>query len=220
MREDKDIIVKMKAIDRFAGMRQCSIMKIFPLSTLSALALMSASCGVFKNLNQPLSSDFDPLSAPGSSAVSEGAAVVAPTYKAGQWVETSMPNAAFFRVIPQGNARADKILPVATPLKVVSMRGTYIKVELDSGEVGYVPQVMVIVRGGGDQPSLVPDYGPIPAPVDPGVGAPQPIPGPGVPGVPPSVPGVPDVPAPAPIPDIPAPVPGFVTPPTVPGITE
>ncbi|MFT6498319.1 MAG: hypothetical protein ACJAT6_000447 [Akkermansiaceae bacterium] len=76
-----------------------------------------------------------------------------------------MPNAFFFRSIPKGNARADKVLAVATPLKVVSSKGAYVKVELDSGDVGYVPEIMVIERGG---PSEAPGIGPVPPPVDPG----------------------------------------------------
>jgi len=202
-------------------------MKTSPLFTLGALALLSASCGAFKNFNQPLSSDFDPLSAPGSSQASQGAAVVAPTYKAGQWVETAMPNAAFFRVIPKGNARADKILPVATPLKVISTKDTYVKVELDSGDIGFVPEIMVIIQGASAQPPLGPDYGPIPPPVEPGLGSPTEIPGPGVPGLPPSIPDVPSVPGadlPPPLPPVPGnatpDVPPTVVPPTVPGVTE
>lgn len=154
------------------------------LLTLGGLTLVLVSCGSFKNFNQFLSGsgDFDPLSSPGSSS-SGGSAVVAPnspSYKSGQWVETSMPNAFFFRSIPKGNARADKVLAVATPLKVVSSKGTYVKVELDSGDVGYVPEIMVIERGG---PSETPDIGPVPPPVDPsspsgtGIAPPPEVPG-------------------------------------------
>ena len=63
-----------------------------------------------------------------------------------------MPNAFFFRSIPKGNARADKVLAVATPLKVVSSKGAYVKVELDSGDVGYVPEIMGAPSGTGIAP--------------------------------------------------------------------
>ena len=115
-----------------------------------------------------------------------------PSYKSGQWVETSMPNAFFFRSIPKGNARADKVLAVATPLKVVSSKGAYVKVELDSGDVGYVPEIMVIERGGpSEAPGIGPvvpptDYGPVPPPVDPGSPS-----GTGI-APPPEVPGITD----------------------------
>jgi hypothetical protein len=199
--------------------------------TSGAASLLLASCGAFDNFGKPLSSDFDPLNSPGgSSAVQQGAAVVAPTYKAGQWVETAMANAAFFRSVPKGNARADKVLPAATPMKVVSTKDTYVKVELDSGEIGFVPEIMVLARGAGTPPPLpvAPDYSPVSPPVDPALGTPAPAPAP-APGVPPVVPVAPsplppvppvpargpEVPAPAPaVPDVPPP------PPTVPGVTE
>lgn len=202
------------------------------LLTLGGLSLVLVSCGSFKNLNQPLSGsgDFDPLSSPGSSSSGAPAVVapISPSYKAGQWLETSMPNATFFRSIPKGNEQADKLLGVATPLKVVSSKGTYVKVELDSGAIGYVPEIMVIERGSpGEVPVTGPaapltDYGPVPPPLDtgldPGTGiAPPPI----VPGTPPPVPEVPSIPETAPAPEIPsipdtAPAPGETTAPTIP----
>ena len=211
-------------------------MKTPQILTLGSLAIALASCGSFKNLQQPLSGggDFDPLSSPGS-ARQNGSAVVAPSspnYTRGQWVETSMSNATFFRIIPKGNASADRVLDVATPMKVVSSKGTYVKVELDSGEVGYVPEIMVIERTTLSTPVPgVPDYGPVPPPVEPGIlglGVPPPpeIPGnpPPVPEVPslPSAPNLPTVPsAPAPsIPESVSTVPDIAPPPTVPGITD
>ncbi len=209
------------------------------LLTLGGLTLALVSCGSFENLNKPLSGsgNFDPLSSPGSSS-SGSSAVVAPTspgYKPGQWVETSMPDATFFRSIPKGNARADKVLAVATPLKVVSSKGPYVKVELDSGDVGYVPEIMVIERGGpAEVPITVPalpltDYGPVPPPFDPGVPSGTGIaPPPEIPGTPPPVPEVPSLPEVPTEPGVPVPpipesvptVPDVAPPPEVPGITD
>ena len=190
--------------------------------TYGAASVLLVSCGAFSNFGKPLSGDFDPLSSPGgSAAVQPGAAVVAPTYKSGQWVETAMANAAFFKAIPRGNARADKVLPAATPMKVVSTKDTYVKVELDSGEVGYVPEIMVIARGSSAPGPVVPDYTPIPPPVDPATGTPTPAPTPG--GVPPVVPVVPPPGPPAPAPGFPGTVPSVPDvpePPTVPNVTE
>lgn len=218
-------------------------MKTPQLLTLGSLVAALVSCGSFKNFNQPLSGsgDFDPLSSPGSTS-GGGSALVAPTspsYNRGQWVETSMPNATFFRNIPRGGGSADRVLAAGTPMKVVSSKGTYVKVELDSGEVGYVPEIMVIDRkklgtpaSGGDL-----DFGPVPPPVEPGVPGSGIAPPPEIPGTPPPVPEVapvpevpslPDVPSIPDVPAVPEPVtpgeaptvPDTAPPPTVPGITD
>lgn len=215
-------------------------MKTIALSTLGALTVALTSCGSLqniKNLKQPLSgnTNFDPLRSPGStlksysssssSSTARKSVMVAPTspsYKAGQWVETSMPNATFFRKIPKGNARADKVLKVATPLKVISSKSTYIKVELDSGDVGYVPEIMLVERPSSPvKPSSspiapVPEFGSVPPPVEPGNVAPAPAPK--IPSVAPPVPTVPTVPTLPPVPVAPTlpdapPVPNVSTPP-------
>jgi hypothetical protein len=150
----------------------------------------------------------------------------------------------FFKSIPKSGAQAAKTLPVATPMKVVSTEKTYLRVELDSGEIGYVPQINVMARNTEDPPVAVPDYGPIPPPVDPALDNPgvppspvgdgfapssvpegSPIPEvPGVPVAPVPVPAEPNAPAPRPAPrpaPAPVPVPGNPTvPPSVPGITD
>lgn len=217
-------------------------MKTSAILGFGGLSCLLVSCGGMKGLNGPLSSDFDPLSSPGtSSSSSDSPKVIAPTYQAGQWVETVMPDAAFFRAIPQGNARADKVLPLATPMKVISTKGTHVKVELDSGEVGFVPEIMVIAKGGNSPSPVAPDFGPVPPPVDPALVPPDP----GVPVDPtgttvPPIPGV----VPEPVPEVPTPVvppvdptipppvdpipsgggttpaPPVVPPPTVPGVTD
>ena len=96
------------------------------------------------------------------------------------------------------------MLPVATPLKVISTSGTYVKVEMDSGEIGFVPEIMIAER------SAVPVVPVVPPPVD---GA---VPPPGVLVTPPNPT---DVPPPPPTPDVAPPVPDVAPPPEVPGIT-
>ncbi len=176
--------------------------------TLGGLTIALASCGALKRFQQPLSgsSGFDPLSAPGMQQNTAAAVVpTTPSYLPGQWVETSMPNATFFLVIPSGNATAKKMLPVATPLKVVSTSGTYVKVELDSGEVGFVPEIMIAERSAASISPVVPP------PID-GTDPTIPVaPVPEVPGLPVAPPPVEPVP-PAPLPDV-------APPPEVPGIT-
>ena len=236
----KDPTVQVNHIDHGMSLWLiCCVMKAPSLLTLGGLSLVLVSCGTFKNLNQPLSgsSDFDPLSAPGAN--SGESLLVAPTpprYSPGQWVETSMDNATFFAVIPTGSARADRVLPSGTPMKVISNKGTYVRVELDSGSVGYVPEIMIAERRSANEVPLtgpevpLPDLGSVPPPVEPGVlsgegiAPPPEIPGvtPGVPDVP-SVPAVPELPTPVPplpdIPSVPA-VPDVAPPPEIPGVTD
>lgn len=208
-------------IDRQGGVWLIGwVMKAPSLPIIGGLSLALVSCGSFQSMNQPLSgsSGFDPLGAPGSGP--QTLAIVAPTgptYQPGQWVETSMDNATFFLTIPQGNARANKVLPSGTPMKVVSGSGTYLKVELDSGEVGYVPTIMIAERRSpGEVPVIVP--GTVPPPVEPGV---VPVesgvaPPPAIPGTPPPVPTVPPV-----VPAVPSgPGPDVAPPPEIPGITD
>lgn len=93
-------------------------------------------------MNAPISSgDFDPLAPPGSNT-SLASADGADGFRAGQFVTASMDNTAFFAKRPKGDADADKLLSRGTQMKVVSNDGSYLKVELDSGEVGYIPTVM------------------------------------------------------------------------------
>ena len=54
-----------------------------------------------------------------------------------------MDNTAFFKNRPKGDAEADKLLPRSTSMKVITTSGSYVKVELDNGEIGFVPSVMV-----------------------------------------------------------------------------
>ncbi len=221
---------------------------------LSGASIVLSSCAALKSVQQPLSSDgsFDPLEAPGaakkksSSSSDSSSSFSAPTatsYTPGQWVETSMPNSTFFKVIPKGNATADKVLQAGVPLKFISAKGSYIKVELNSGKVGYIPEIMVIERSATSKvnstpppplPStddtvptsdpFVPPSGLVPAPTDPtGASVLPDIPtipneAPAVPSVPeiPSAPSIPDVPSAPSIPDAPS-VPSIPDAPSVPG---
>ncbi len=136
-----------------------------------------------ESLNQPLDagSGFNPLDTAGggTSRIASGTVdASAARYTAGQRVETSMANSTFFRKIPKGNASADQVLDAGTPLEIVDTRGTFVKVKLENGAVGYVPEMMV---------------------VEPMAGADVPI----VPIMDPSVMDVPDAPDLAPEPEIP-----------------
>lgn len=109
------------------------------LAIPAVLALGLSAC---ESLNQPITSgDFDPLKTPGSNAGIN--ASNRPLFSAGQFVTAAVHNTAFFKSQPKGEMDADKLLPRGTSMKVISLTDTYVKVELDSGEVGFVPSVMV-----------------------------------------------------------------------------
>ena len=105
----------------------------------AAIALCLTAC---ESMNRPITSgDFDPLRPPGST--SNRSNMVASAFTAGQFVRCAMDNTAFFKKRPSGEADADKLLARGTFMKVISNSDSYAKVELDSGEVGYVPSVML-----------------------------------------------------------------------------
>lgn len=215
-------------------------MKTSSYLLLMGAALGLASCGAIKSVQKPLGEgSFDPLKGPGSQSSSTSS--LAPTsgvsLPPGQWIETSMPNSTFFREIPKGDATADKVLQSGSPLKYISTKGSYVKVELNSGDVGYVPEIMVTDRlAMPDIPSIPPPLVPvIPsnidddgfAPITPGDGSnfdlPTPPPPAGaisdVPAIDPTLPEIPAVPAAPTAPELPA-APNVPAPPTVEGVTD
>lgn len=147
-------------------------MKCIPaLSAIGALTL--AACDT---MTAPITSgDFDPLRPPGGNV---GAGVkTTQTFKAGQFVRAAMDNAAFFKARPNGDADADKLLARGTSVKVISSSGSYVKVELDSGEIGFVPAVMLedpnaVVEALPLNPGEFQVYPPLPSG---GIGGPLPV---------------------------------------------
>ncbi len=113
-------------------------MKHYTVSAAAAVFAL-ASCDT---MNRPIQTgNFDPLSPPGTGETR--LAMAGPGFKTGGFVSAVMDNTAFFTKRPQGDADADKLLPRGTSMKVISADNSYVKVELDSGEVGWVPTVMV-----------------------------------------------------------------------------
>ena len=137
-------------------------MKTSGLLSLVAAFGLSSCAQIATSLQQPISSDYNPLDGPNAPRyrnTNKSFQPTGPSYKPGQWVETATPNAAFFYKIPRGNASADQVLSKGSPLKVVSTDGSYLKVELEGGSVGYVPAIMVA------EPSSSTDSAPfLPAP--------------------------------------------------------
>lgn len=114
-------------------------MKCLPaISAIATFALTACD-----TMNNPIQGgNFDPLGAPGGRTAGTSATPAA-AFKPGQFVKTSMDNTGFYRSRPSGNANADKLLSRGTSMKVIALNGSYAKVELDSGEVGFVPTVML-----------------------------------------------------------------------------
>jgi len=196
-----------------------------PTASAAIACLALASCDTF---NRPINgSGFDPLRSPGSD-MSQPTITPTTTYKAGQFVRAALPNTAFYKDRPKGTADADKLLAQGTSMKVISTSDSYLKVELDSGEVGFVPMVMVEdpnaptglpygmnpgevqvyppVGGYGEPlppitPGEMPPDGAIPTVIDPDAPAPQvPVPPVSTPGDEFTAPPVPADPNPGPAP--------------------
>ena len=174
---------------------------------ISALAFLSlAAC---ETMNSPIThSGYNPLLPAGGGNSTPPA--TSATFSAGQFVRASMDNTAFFKTRPKGDADADKLIKRGTSMKVISTSESYLKVELDSGEVGFVPSVMLEDPNAAPQaPTTAPGeyqvYPPLPGS---GIGQPLPVVDPA--GLPPegAIPTVIDPDAPA----VTAPVPP-VTPP-------
>jgi hypothetical protein len=109
------------------------------LTAPSLFAIVLASCGT---MNEPIGfGSVDPLRTPGSDSNLQLADT--DNFSAGQFVQAAVGNTAFFSKRPKGETHADKLLQKGTSMKVISSIDSYLKVELDSGEIGFVPSVMV-----------------------------------------------------------------------------
>jgi hypothetical protein len=113
------------------------------MKRLSAIpAVISLGLVACESMNRPVTSgSFDPLRAPGSDQA--GMAATNTGFAAGRFVRSIMDNTAFFKERPKGDADADKLLARGTSMKVISSSDSYVKVELDSGEIGWVPSIML-----------------------------------------------------------------------------
>ncbi len=104
-----------------------------------------------ESMNNPgTGSTFDPLQTPGSQFANQGMAQQQ-TIRPGQFVVAAMDNTAFYNQRPGPEAQADQLLDSGTSMRVISTSGSFFRVELDSGEVGFVPRVMI------QDPSADPD---------------------------------------------------------------
>lgn len=114
------------------------------------VVLAIAACNT---INSPVSSSsFDPLRPPGTS-IQPASSSYGPELGPGQFVSANIPNTAFYKNKPKGTEDADKLISIGTQMKIIELDSNYVKVELDSGEVGYVPSVMV---SSPDSPEVLP----------------------------------------------------------------
>ena len=118
-------------------------------------ALAMVAC---ETMNVPISStsSFDPLRPPGSGSQNTPDVSSGPSITPGQFVSASIPNTPFYKNKPKNNQDADKLLKIGTAMKVVSVDSSYVKVELDSGETGFVPSVMLTTATAEAAPELLP----------------------------------------------------------------
>ena len=115
-------------------------MKPFCLGMLIPASFVIAACEM---VSKPIgNSSFDPLVAPGSGMKSD-APSLGPELSPGAFVTATIPSTPFYKDKPKGSADADRLLDQGTNMKIVSVEADYVKVELDSGEVGWIPTVMV-----------------------------------------------------------------------------
>ncbi len=126
------------------------------LLPLGATAALLASCGF---PSPPNSQNFDPglnpLDSPGRSKPID-TVDAGPRFTPGSYVEVTDANAGLYRRIPRGNAQPDYGLAMGTPLKVVGEQGSYVKVETESGRIGFVPAIMVSSKSRGPEVPIVP----------------------------------------------------------------
>ncbi len=153
---------------------------IMSFSRLILFGAASALCISCESLNQPLSnsSGFDPLGTPGAQSTREIVKDTGPRFSAGSFVNTSIPDSAFFRSVPRGNASADRLLSSGESVKVIGQEKSYVKVELEDGSIGYIPSMMLaeplssnarIVAGSGATSALPLEIPDLPEPIeDPG----------------------------------------------------
>lgn len=88
--------------------------------------------------------EFNPLLAPGGLSTSGHANYA---FRSGEYVTAASDSTAFFAAKPEGNADADELLAAGTSMRVIKTDGSFVKVELDSGRVGYVAGAMLVESG-------------------------------------------------------------------------
>ena len=142
---------------------------------------MVTSCSSF---NQPISDTLgsNPLDTAGSTASSTpGSKPSTPPvtrHSPGVFLQTTSSNTPLFSKFPRSSDQPDSTLGNSTKVKVISSKGSYTKIEtVKSGQVGYVPSVMLgkqrssneiaVIPGGSfvKEDSFIPDNSYVPEPL-------------------------------------------------------
>jgi hypothetical protein len=118
--------------------------RFHPLFFIAAGGLALSSCQFQGPLNG--GNALDPPGF-GDQFGSQAGDLAAAAFAPGDWVETSTQSAALYDRFPGIGDQPVRTLSLGTPLKVVSSQGTYAKVELESGSIGFVPEVMLSKKG-------------------------------------------------------------------------
>jgi len=181
------------------------------------LSISCMSCGsidsALDKINQPLDGDseLDPLDLISNTSSRRKVKKIAAdatgeAFNAGDYVETAVPNTPFFKRYPTTGATHSKVLAQGLVLRVIAAEGSYLKVQNEEGEEGYVANVMVVPQGLLTGGAPLPDLPPVrpgevptveglaPEPEIPSIEAPIPV-DPTVPVAPP-IPEDPNVPSP------------------------
>jgi len=138
-------------------------MKLYPSILLISFTSIFTSCShvsdIIENTKSPsgydLSDEINPLYSPGALVnlkKKNTSTSSAPNgnYEPGSFVEAIIPNTHFYTSIPDANQDADRTLILGAPLKVVKVEKDFVQVvDLESGDIGFVPKDMV-----SDQPTL------------------------------------------------------------------
>jgi hypothetical protein len=133
-------------------------------SCTASIALLVAACD--PTGSSMIGSDMDPLRPP--AGVRNGLDTSSDPILPGQFVMAAVNNTAFYKNKPEESQNADSLLAYGTQMKIITISGNHAKVELDSGEVGYVPTVMLATNGLApldEQPPIMPLEGDVPLPV-------------------------------------------------------
>lgn len=110
------------------------------------------------NSYQPSSSSDRGWSGPPRAIPADELDDYGPDFTPGSYLQTINPSSPFFMSYPRIEDQPYKLLPDSTEVKVVSLKGSYAKVEVvRSGEVGYVPSIMLGEKRSPNRGSLTPN---------------------------------------------------------------
>ena len=132
------------------------------IGLLALLAFPLASCD---SIHQPLDSlGGNPLDGPGSGrSVPTVADPGGSSYTPGSFLQTQSPQTAFFSNFPRAEDQPVKTLDDYVDVKVISSKGSYVKIEVvDTGEVGFVPSVMLGEKRSPNEIPITPGAGEVP----------------------------------------------------------